>query len=214
LDRAIAELACYDWLIFTSANGVEHFLGRLWECGGDLRRLAHLQLAAIGPATAAALEKLHLRADVVPAEYRAEALAEVLKPLTAGRRVLWAGASRGRDVLPTELASAGATVEKLIVYRNEDAPALPPAERELVEAGEVDWIGLSSPSIARNLRALLGEAVIGKHIGTRTRLAAISPVTAAAAEEAGLPVAAIATDYTWDGLFAAIRQAEEEGRKA
>jgi uroporphyrinogen III methyltransferase/synthase len=207
VDAALGRLDDFDWLIFTSANGVEHLLGRLWETGGDLRRLAGLKLAAIGPATAAALEAYHLRADVVPDEFRAEALAEGLIPHVAGKRVLWAGASRGRDVLPTELAKGGATVEKLVVYRNEDATELPPAERELLEAGAVDWIGLSSPSIARNLRPLLGEAA-AKHLGTRTRLAAISPVTAAAAEEASLPVAAVATVHTWDGLFAAVRRAE------
>ena len=207
VDETLARIDEFDWLIFTSSNGVQSFLDRIWQTGGDTRRLAHLKLAAIGPATAASLESYHLRADIVPDEYRAEALAESLKPLTAGQRVLWAGANRGRDVLIDELTAGGATVEKLVVYHNHDATTLPEAEQALLDAGEVDWIGLSSPSIARNLRNLIGETA-SQHLGERTRLAAISPVTADAAEEIGLPIATVATEFTWDGLFDAIQAFE------
>lgn len=207
VDEAISRLGEFDWLVFTSANGVEFFLNRLWALGRDARRLGHLKLATIGPATAETLQRYQLRADVVPESYRAEALAEALKPLVQGHRVLWAGADRGRDVLPTELRAAGAQVEKLVVYRNRDAQNVPLETRELLEAGEVHWIALSSPSIARNLEPLIGPKAMA-HLGHRTRIATISPVTSAAALEAGLPVHAEATQYTWPGLFEAIRQAE------
>ena len=203
IDEILSRLSDYDWLIFTSANGVESLMNRLWSLGKDARSLGHLKLAAIGPATAETLCRYQLRADVVPESYRAEALAESLKPLVAGRRVLWAGADRGRDVLPTELAAAGATVEKLIVYRNRDALDIPPETRVLLEAGQVDWIALSSPSIARNLKNLIRPQALA-HLGQRTRIATISPVTTAAAKEAGLPVHAEATEYTWPGLFEAM----------
>lgn len=207
VDDALSRLDTFDWLIFTSTNGVAGLLDRLWETGGDARRLANVRLAAIGPSTAEALERYHLRADVVPDAYRAEALAEALKPHVAGKRVLWARASRGRDVLPEVLTAAGATVEQTVVYQNLDVDAFPDSEASLLERGELDWIGLSSPSIARNLDRLLSEQA-RSHLGTKTRLASISPVTTAAAKEAGLPIAAEATEYTWEGIFQAIIAAE------
>jgi uroporphyrinogen III methyltransferase/synthase len=207
VDQVVSRLGEFDWLIFTSTNGVEYFLNRLWSLGRDARCLGHLKVAAIGPATAETLERFHLRADVVPQSFRAEALAEALKTFVSGQRVLWAGANRGRDVLPTELEAAGAAVEKLVVYRNMDATRIPLETRQALEAGEVDWIALSSPSIARNLKPLIGPVAIA-HLGHRTRIASISPVTTQAALEAGLPIHAEATDYTWPGLFAAIQQAE------
>jgi uroporphyrinogen III methyltransferase/synthase len=203
VDEVLRQLPDYDWIVFSSANGVRGLLGRLWETGGDVRRLGRAKLAAIGPSTAQSLAPFGLRADVVPAEFRAEALAAALRPHVSGQRVLWARASRGRDVLPRELTQAGARVEEVVVYRNLDLDAFPPAELQRLERGELDWIGLSSPSIARNLPRLLTPEA-RRRIGVRTKLASISPVTTAAAQEAGLPIAAEATDYTWPGLFQAI----------
>jgi uroporphyrinogen III methyltransferase/synthase len=184
-------------------NGVRNFLSRLREQGGDARRLGKCRIAAIGPATADAFREFGLRCDLMPAEYRAEALAEALVPHVNGRRVLWPRANRGRDVLPEHLASAGAAVEQVVVYTNRDVERWPAMETGLLESGGVDWIGLSSPSIARNMARLLSPTA-RQHLGTRTKLCAISPVTAAAAKEAGLPVSTIATDYTWDGMFRAM----------
>ena len=200
VDAAIDRLSQFDWLIFTSANGVSFFLDRLWQTGGDARKLGTARIACIGPATAEALHAYSLRADLVPESYRSEDLAEALKPHVDGQRVLWPRASRGRDVLPDVLTTAGADFEQVTAYRNVDVEALP------ADIGDLDWIGLSSPSIARSLAALLNDDQ-KQRIGTDVRLAAISPVTAAAAEEAGLTIAAEATEYTWDGLFAAIEQA-------
>ena len=203
VDAALARLDAYDWLIFTSANGVQSLLQRLWESGGDTRRLARLKIACIGPATAATLAAWRLRADLVPAEFRAEALAAELAPHVRDQHVLWARATRGRDVLPAILRGAGATVDEVAVYDNADVAAWPDAVLRRIEAGQIDWIGMSSPSIARNLARLLSPQA-RQHLGSRTRLAAISPVTADAARDAGLPVAVTAQTYTWDGLFEAI----------
>jgi uroporphyrinogen III methyltransferase/synthase len=205
VDLVLARLAEFDWIVFTSVNGVNGLLGRLWETGGDVRRMGAAGLAAIGPATANSLHRFGLRADIVPSEFRAEALAAALKPHVAGKHVLWARASRGRDVLPTELIQAGAAVEQVVVYQNRDVAAFPVAELQTLERGEVDWIGLSSPSIARNFPNLL-TPLARKHLGRRTKLVSISPVTTAAANEAGLPIAAEATEYTWPGIFDAIRK--------
>lgn len=193
----------YAWLVFTSVNGVDGLMSRLWERGLDGRALAGSRLAAIGPATAQRLAEWHLKADLVPNEYRAEALATSLQPHVVGQRVLWVKASRGRDVLPQQLRAAGADLDELPVYQNMDVNEFTPQVLELLRTAHLDWIGLSSPSAARSLASLLpAEAKL--HLGKSIRIAAISPVTAEAAVEAGLPVCATATESTWDGLFDAI----------
>lgn len=209
VDHSLARLAEFDWIVFTSANGVQSLLGRLWETGGDLRRFGSAKVAAIGAETARALADFRLRVDLVPESFRAEALAAALRPHVAGRRVLWARASRGRDVLPVDLRTAGAELEEVVVYRHRDVEELDAATQTALAAGELDWIGLSSPSIARALSRLLpprARELLGKSI----RLATISPVTTAAAHEAGLPVAAEALDYTWEGILQAIIRTESE----
>ena len=143
---------------------------------------------------------------MIPESFRAEALAESLKPVVAGKRVLWARASRGRDVLPTELRAAGAVLDELVVYQNIDALGLPDAVLTDIEQGKLHWIGVSSPSIARNLADKLTPAARAR-LGQEVKLASISPVTTAAATEAGLPIAAEATTYTWDGILQAIMDA-------
>jgi uroporphyrinogen III methyltransferase/synthase len=205
VDRALGTLTDCDWLVFTSANGVDAFVRRLWETDRDLRSLSTLKIAAIGPATADRLAAVHLRADVVPDEFRAEGLVEALGPLVRGKRVLWAGADRGRDVLPAGLEAAGGTVEKMVVYESRDVASLSPDAMELLTRGELHWIPLSSPSMARRLAELLPDAA-REHLGRTIRLAAISPVTSAAAREVGLPISCEASEYTWDGLLRAIEQ--------
>ena len=205
VDAVIAGLDEYQWLVFTSANGVNFFLNRLWETGYDARKLARLKIATIGPSTAEALQQFHLRADLIPDQYRAEALAAALKPLVQGQKILWAGANRGREVLQTELAEVSATVDKIVVYENQDVTSWGSESLELLESGEIDWIGLSSPSIARNFSRLLTED-IRQHLGSRTRLVSISPVTTQAAKDVGLQIDAEAEEYLWDGIFAAIQK--------
>lgn len=202
LDSALSRLDEFDWLVFTSANGVRHFLNRLMATGRDLRGLGRVKLAAIGPATAEALALFHLRADLVPASYRSEALAAVLLPQVRGERVLLARADRGRTVLKDELERV-AHVEQVAVYRNVDAVDLPPRVVQRIAEGSVDWITLTSPAIANRLYALLPDAARAR-IGGVVRLASISPVTSAATRELGWTVAAEAEVYTWDGVVRAI----------
>ena len=206
VDRVLARISEFDWLVFTSVNGVQALFDRLWKTGGDTRQLAHVKFAVIGTSTARVLQNYHIRADVIPDEFRAEGLAAALRPLVAGQKVLWARASRGRDVLPRELTAAGATVEEVVVYQNVDVSQLGPSVVASIEQDELDWIGLSSPSIARSLAALLPETARDQ-LGRTLRIASISPVTSEAARDAGLPVDAEATTYTWDGIFDAIEAA-------
>ncbi len=205
VDAVLDRLEEFDWIVFTSVNGVAGLLGRLWDRGDDLRRLTGCRLAAIGPATAEALANYRLRADVVPESFRAEALGDALSGQVEGARVLWARASRGREVLGEVLVRAGANFEQVVTYRNEDVTAWPSDTLERLANGKIDWIGLSSPSIARGVARLAADSGVSLE---STRLASISPVTGQAARDAGLEVAAEAASYTWDGLLEAIVAAE------
>lgn len=213
VSRIFRQLPDFDWLIFTSINGVEAFFRYLWDDGLDVRALCHLKLAAIGTSTAAALEEYGLRADVVPADFRAEALAAALVPHAEGRRVLWARANRGRDVLPATLTAAGASVTECVVYRNDDVETLPADLRTSLQSESLHWVGLSSPSIARQFAKLLQQSGIDPG-ASGVRIATISPVTSAAAAEAGLKVSAEATQYTWDGILEAIVSVEQQNSAA
>jgi uroporphyrinogen III methyltransferase/synthase len=202
IDRAIAAIATFDWLVFTSGNGVRFFLERLESTGRDLRALGSLKLAAIGPATATALGRFHLRADLVPETYRSEDLAAALAPRVAGRRVLLARADRGRTLLLDVLRFV-AHVEQIAVYCNADAGAIPALVIDRLVAGSVDWITLTSSAIAERLHALLPDEA-RRRIGREVRLASLSPVTTATAARLGWPVGAEASVATWPGLVRAL----------
>ncbi|MFN7998190.1 MAG: uroporphyrinogen-III C-methyltransferase [Bryobacteraceae bacterium] len=200
LDRAIAGLGSYDWLIFTSVNGVRFFLDRLDRSTSDLRAL-RARICAIGPATRAAVEALHLKVDVMGKEYVAEGLLEALAQHDlAGKRVLLPRAAVARDLVPIELARRGAQVDVVEAYRT----ATPPGAKERIAEifGAVpkpDWITFTSSSTVRNVVALAGTAALH---GVKT--ASIGPVTSATARGLGLEVTAEASVFTTDGLLEAI----------
>src|SRR6185436_8977527 len=111
----------FDCIVFSSVNGVQYLLDRLFELGGDLRKLAGVALAAVGPGTADELSRYRLRVDRQPPEvYRAEALAELLAADAKGKRFLLARASRGRELLAEQLNAAGGIVEQIVVYNSTD----------------------------------------------------------------------------------------------
>jgi uroporphyrinogen III methyltransferase/synthase len=203
VDRAIHDLAGYQWLVFTSANGVHAFLRRLRHLGRDLRAFGGIQLAAIGPATADALRGYHLEPDLIPGAFRSEDLAAVLKEPAAGQRVLLARADRGRDLLRQELAAVAA-VEQVAVYSQVDAVEACPEVLAQIRQGEMDYITLTSSNIARALVQRLDAESRGRIESGAVQLVSISPVTSAAVRELGLPVAAEATEYTTAGLIAAL----------
>jgi uroporphyrinogen III methyltransferase / synthase len=202
LDRSIDHLADYQWLVFTSANGVRFFFRRLEERGLDLRSTGHIKFAAIGPTTAEALAGYHLRADLVPDSYRSEALAEVLCQAAGGCKILLARADRGRTLLKDELERL-ADVDQVAVYHNADVAALPEPIVERIVDGTVDWITLTSSAITERLHGLLPEAA-RRRVGREVRLASLSPVTSATAARLGWSVAVEATEFTWDGLVDAL----------
>jgi uroporphyrinogen III methyltransferase/synthase len=202
VDKVVDRIADFDWLVFSSANGVEYFLGRLLKRGYDLRHLGGIRLAAIGPATVGALAKYYLKTYVQPETYRAEALAEMLAPEVRGKRVLLARASRGREVLAEMLSAAGAQVEQVVVYESRDVPSPDDAVAQTLADGKVDYTTVTSSAIARSLVQLFGDDL------HKTRLAAISPLTASVLAEHGFPTAVVAETYTTDGLAAGILAAE------
>jgi uroporphyrinogen III methyltransferase/synthase len=200
VDEALARIASFDWLVFFSANGVRFLLDRLLSLGGDLRQLAGIRLAAIGPGTSLALSRYHLRADRQPTEFRAEALAEVLAAEARGTRFLLARASRGREVLAEQLRAAGGEVEQVVVYSSTDVDVPDPNLAEQLAHGAIDWITVTSSAIAGSLHRLFGEKL------RRSRLASISPITSDALRQLGYNPAVEAREYTMGGLVEAILQ--------
>lgn len=201
LDAALAALAGYDWLIFTSANGVERFFARLWRQGLDARAIANATLIAIGPATAQALARAGFRADVVPERFIAEAIVERLAgEQPAGRRVLIPRAADARDLLPRELRRLGARVDVVPVYRTVEAPP-DPAILELLAGGEIDAVTFTSSSTVTNLFGVLAPRYpVPEALLNETLVACIGPVTADTARQRGLRVDAVATEHTIPGL--------------
>lgn len=208
VDAALADLDQYDWLVFSSANGVRCLLDRLLATGGDMRKLGSVRLAAIGPATAEEIARYRLRADLVPDEYRAEALAATLVDEAAGRTFLLARASRGREVLAEELRGAGGTVDQIVVYSSTDVEAPDPDVAAALAAGRVDWITVTSSAIARSLVRLFGDDL------RRAGLASISPITSDALRELGHEPAVEAARYTMDGLVEALTRSARKSARA
>ena len=203
LTAAIVHIADYDWLIFTSANGVEHFFRALDAAGKDARALARAKVAAIGPATAAALAACGIRADCVPGEYRAEAVVEALKgDVRSGTRVLLARAEEAREVLPESLKALGAEVDVVAAYCTRQAEADGAALARKFADGEIDIVTFTSSSTVKNLCAILGSAEPLRH----ARCVAIGPITAKTCEALGVKLAAVAEEYTIEGLIETIRE--------
>jgi uroporphyrinogen III methyltransferase/synthase len=202
LDRAIANLACYDWLIFTSANGVRFFLERLDGSAADLRGL-RAKICAIGPATRAAIESAHLKADLMGKDYVAEGLLEAFRAHDlAGRRVLLPRAAVARDLVPDELARRGAQVDVVEAYRTvvpEDAAA---RAREIFDAArKPDIITFTSSSTVQNFAAV-AQAFLP--VLPSLRAVSIGPVTTRTARGLGIEIAAEAEVFTIDGLVQAV----------
>lgn len=207
LDAAVARAADYDWIVFTSANGVAAFFARLSAAAGDVRSLAGARLAAIGPETAAALGERLLRPAVAPADHRAEGLLAAL-PAEAvrGRRILLPRAAGARAILPETLRARGAVVDEVVAYR-----AVPPPDADVtglraeLEAGRVDALTFTSSSTVDNFVALVGRDVLARVLRDgRPAIACIGPVTAETARAHGLTVDVVPRVYTTAALTAAL----------
>src|SRR5262249_45624162 len=149
----------YDWLLFTSTNGVRGFLDRLLTTR-DLRALGKVQIAVVGTGTDEELARYHLRADCVPPDFRAESLAAALESeARAGKRFLWARANRGREVLAESLRAAGGTVDEIIVYTSREVLQADPEIAARLAGGEIHWVTVASSATADALAAMFGESL-------------------------------------------------------
>ena len=206
LDRAVTTAVTYDWCVFTSANGVRVFFERFAALGRDVRELAGVRLAAIGPETAAALERLLLRPAIVPGEYRAEGLLAALAgEELAGQRILLPRAAGARAVLPETLAARGAHVDEVVAYA-----AVPPADadvagmRQALEDGTLDVLTFTSSSTVEHFVRLVGADLLARV--RRPLVACIGPITAATAAALHLPADVQPDDYTTPALAAAVTE--------
>jgi uroporphyrinogen III methyltransferase/synthase len=203
VDRALANLEKYDWLVFTSANGVRAFFERATQTGASLDNI-RARVCAVGPATAAAAENHGLAVHLMPHDFVGEALAEALSELgIAGQRILWVRAAVARDAAPESLRKAGAEVDAVAAYRTIAPPGLGEQARKVFGADKPDWVTFTSGSTVKNLLAVVGvEALAG------VRCASIGPVTTETALRYGLLIAAEADPSTAEGLADAIARAE------
>lgn len=196
LDRAIAQLSSYDWVIFTSRNGVNAFWQRLEALGLDGRALHSLRVAAIGPATAAALRARGVPPDYMPEEFVAEAIVAGIGDV-AGQRILLPRADIARPALAEGLRARGAIVDEIAAYRT--LPAGGPLP-DLDRLRQADVITFTSSSTVRHFVQAVGgpEALKGLVV------ACIGPITAATCREVGLTPQVVAEAYTLDGLMQAL----------
>jgi uroporphyrinogen-III synthase len=196
LDDAISNIERYDWLIFTSVNGVEAFCKRAEILSKPVNE--RTKIAIIGPATTRALEAYGLRPTLVPKTYIAEAIVDEIGNV-AGQHVLLPRAEIARDALTIELKRRGAIANEVVAYRT--LPAIP-NEGVLAEIEQgVDVVTFTSSSTVRNFMALLEQGAVKP---LDAIIACIGPVTAETAREAGLNVTVIAKDYTTEGLIEAL----------
>ena len=213
LDKALKEIERYDWIIFTSVNGVSCFSSRFAALKKDPSALRKMRVAAIGPETAKAVESLGVAPRVVPEEYRAEAILEKLRPEEMrGRKVLIPRAAEARDVLVRTLRQWGAAVDVVEAYRTV-APASDPGwMRALLLGGKADVVTFTSSSTVKNFVALV-EAKDLRKLLSATAVACIGPITRATAEEMGIRVDVVAIEYTIAGLTQAIVDYFKKGNR-
>jgi uroporphyrinogen III methyltransferase/synthase len=205
VDAALERLDQYDWLVFSSQNGVDYFIQRLLSRGRDLRDLGPVRLATIGSGTAGRLSRYHLQADLLPEYFRAESLADALADEASGRRFLLIRASRGRELLADRLRRAGAQVDQVVAYRSIDVEQPDPEVAEALSSGQIDWVTVASSAAARSLSRLYGDAL------RQARLASISPVTSEGLRQLGYEPAAEASPHTMSGLVDVILRGQPLG---
>ena len=203
--REFAELVqdahIYDWIVFTSANGVEAFFDIFFKLYDDAREIGGARIAAIGPATAQRVKDFHLHVDHQPDEFVAEAVLRELKKQGSieNLRILLVRAEKARDVLPKELSAAGAILDEAFAYRTvpetRDASG---ARRQLAQDG-ADLITFTSSSTVENFLAL------GLPWPKGMRIASIGPITSKTVRDRGLKVDVEARRHDIDGLVQAIR---------
>jgi uroporphyrinogen III methyltransferase/synthase len=204
VDRAIAQLKTYNWVIFTSANGVNFFFQRLKEKSKTRRFPSGPKICAIGPATAKQLRKFDSQVNYIPKEYVAESILTGFKKMgIGGKQILLARAKKARNVLPIGLKRMGAKVDVVEVYRTIKPRGGSRRLRELLEKRKIDVITFTSSSTVDHFIDLLKKEEV-KNLLKGAALACIGPITARTVKEAGLKVHIQPKEYTIPGLTQAI----------
>lgn len=216
---AVAALDRFAWIALTSANGVDALFTELERTGRDARAIGRTKVCAIGPATAARLASYGVRADLVPDEFRGEAVADALLEQLRGTlpqgsapegheappRVLLPRAERAREALPRLLLEQGVAVEVVASYRTEGPDD---ATRDAIAGwlgrGEIDVVTLTSPSSVERLLEVLSAHGLDTRVLERVTVASIGPVTSEAAARLGVRIDVTATHYTAQGLIDAL----------
>jgi uroporphyrinogen III methyltransferase/synthase len=195
LDRAIENLGTYNWIIFTSVNGVLFFFERLKRKSKDLRELKGIKIAAIGEQTAKSVANLGLAVDIIPDDFKAEGIVERFRETDIkGKRILIPRAKEAREVLPLELAQMGADVHVVVVYETKK-PSLKKIEGigKMLKNGKIDVITFASSSTVRNFLSVFGK---DREIFSSTIVACIGPITAEPLRELGIKAEIICNKYT------------------
>ena len=211
LDEAIDHLYGYDWLIFTSANGVDHFFGRFKQRGRDTHELDELKVCAIGDATAQKLRSLAVHVDVVPTEFRAEGVYAALESFVGGPaalhglNILLPRASVARDFLPKALEAAGARVDVVPAYVTSLPDSLDKGHVSAMLSGSADCIAFTSSSTVKNLAQLFDTQDLGVPLAGVV-VACIGDVTSTTAAEYGLRVDIQPEEFTVPSLARAIAE--------
>ncbi|MBI5177714.1 MAG: uroporphyrinogen-III C-methyltransferase [Nitrospinae bacterium] len=204
LDKAISSAGNYDWLIFTSVNGVGYLLQRLRETGRDIRELAGPKICAIGKKTAEAVEATGMRVVLVPDEFRAEGILATIGDVK-GKKVLIPRAEEAREVLPEELAKRGAQVDVVTAYRTVRPQAKKDAVMEAVRDGKVDMVTFTSSSTVSNFAGMFADDEL-KEVIAKVKAASIGPVTTETAKKFGFTLACEPAEYTIEALTQSITE--------
>jgi len=205
LDMEIKNISTYQWLVFTSVNGVDAFFSRLFQANLDARSLYNIKTAVIGPETAKRLLTYGVKTDLMPKSYRAESVVEVFQTENvAGKKILLPRAAQARPILPVELTKMGATVIEVPAY---ETVTVPDSQEKLLNAlknKEIDIITFTSSSTVINLLQMIPKDQI-KFLLASVTLASIGPITTQTAKDNGLNVSITANTFTIDGLVHAIQ---------
>ena len=205
-DHCAAQMAVYDWVIFTSANGVKFFLERIFALGHDIRDLKGPRICAIGPKTAEALDALKVKVDLVPSEYRAESIFEGLKKEDLkGKRLLIPRARLARDVLPQELRKTGASVDVVEVYQTIRPAGNAEEVKRLLRNKSISAITFTSSSTVSNFADLVGINEVRDLMGG-VAIASIGPITAERARTLGIKTTVMPEEFTIPALVEALAE--------
>jgi len=207
LDKALDNLNSYNWLIFTSVNGVKFFFRRLAELNLAIANFSG-KIITIGPKTKEELTSKNIKVESFPQEYRAEAIVELIKPLIrSGERVLLPRADIARKVLPEELKNLGLDVTEVTAYETVKDKNNVDDFLKLLQEGEIDYITFTSSSTVRNFFALIEEKIADKELIKllkTLKIAAIGPITRETLRDFGIEPDLVAKDYTIEGLLEVI----------